>query len=323
MILNYIKHTMANKSNKYNCIFAICFCFTCLFQIQLSAQTIQATFHGHWFHYPIGSAAKLDSNYTRLDTIVEISFRKDGTYNYKGIIKTDVFTPGKGHLKFKKNFRYMDGKYEIYYNELTLLSGFAADDKALHKTFEIASGINKFKQEVPYFKLWDTYYQYEYVAVEYFSPLESFISSKRQLQILCVENKAENKIDSLPFWTSSKHCAFENEWPKPVLMYREAPLNTSMIDSLAYLPEDIDKLYKFDSNKRLTHYYYTPKMDKSFYYTFSYVGDASEKNITIQSIKDSKDQMDYVFVRDDKNCLQKIEQYNADHQLVMVYSLAK
>ena len=314
---------MSDRYYKTQFLIVILLFFTCIGNLQLSAQTIQATFQGHWFHYPIGSAAKLDSNYTRLDTIVEISFRKDGTYNYKGIIKTDVFTPGKGHLKFKKNFRYMDGRYEIYYNELTLLSGFAADDKALHKTFEIASGINKFKQEVPYFKLWDTYYQYEYIAVEYFSPLESFISSKRQLQTLFVENKVENKIDSLPFWTNSNLCGFENAWPKPVLLYVEAPLNTSMIDSLAYLPEDIDKLFKFDSNKRLTHYYYTPKMDKSFYYTFTYVGDASEKNIIIHSIKDSKDQIDYIFVRDEKNCLQKIEQYNVEHQLVMVYSLAK
>ena len=314
---------MSDRYYKTQFLIVILLFFTCIGNLKLSAQTIQSTFQGHWFHYTIGSAAKPDSNYTRLDTIVDISFRKDGTYNYKGIIKTDVFTPGKGHLKFKKNFRYMDGRYEIEYNELTLVSGFAADDKALHKTFEIASGINKFKQEVPYFKLWDTYYQYEYIAVEYFSPLESFISSKRQLQTLCVENKVENTIDSLDFWTSSKQCAFENEWPKPVLLYREAPLNTSMVDSLAYLPEDIDKLFKFDSNKRLTQFYYTPKMDKSHYYTFTYVGDANEKNIIIRSIKDSKDQNEYIFVRDEKNCLQKIEQYNSEHQLIMVYSLAQ
>ncbi len=313
---------MSDRYYKTQFSIVILLFFTCIGNLQLSAQTIQASFQGHWFHFPIGSAAKLDSNYTRLDTIVEMTFRKDGTYNYKGIIKTDVFTPGKGHLKFKKNFRYMDGRYEIYYNELTLLSGFAADDKALHKTFEIASGINKFKQEVPYFKLWDTYYQYEYIAVEYFSPLESFISSKRQLQTLFVENKVENKIDSLPFWTNSNLCGFENAWPKPVLLYVEAPLNTSMIDSLAYLPEDIDKLFKFDSNKRLIQYYYTPKMDKSFYYSFTYVGEASMQNIIIHSIKDSKDQTEYIFIRDDKNCLQKIEQYNAEDQLVMVYSLA-
>jgi len=313
---------MSDRYYKTQFSIVILLFFTCIGNLQLSAQTMQATFHGHWFHYTIGSAAKLDSNYTRLDTIVEMTFRKDGTYNYKGIIKTDVFTPGKGHLKFKKNFRYMDGRYEIDYNELTLLSGFAADDNALHKTFEIAPGINKFNQEVPYFKLWDTYYNYEYVAVEYFSPLESFISSKRQLQTLCIENKAENKIDSLPFWTSSNLCAFENEWPKPVLLYREAPLNTNMIDSLNYLPEDIDRLFKFDANKRLIQYYYTPKMDKSFYYSFTYVGEANMQNIIIHSIKDSKDQMEYVFVRDDKNCLQKIEQYNAEHRLVMVYSLA-
>lgn len=313
---------MSDRYYKTQFLIVILLFFTCIGNLKLSAQTIQATFHGHWFHYTIGSAANLDSNYTRLDTIVEISFRKDGTYNYKGIIKTDVFTPGKGHLKFKKNFRYMDGRYEIDYNELNLLSGFAADDQALHKTFEITSGINKFKQEVPYFKLWDTYYQYEYVAVEYFSPLESFISSKRQMQTLCVFNKAENKVDSLPFWTSSKQCAFENEWPQPALQYKKAPLTIRMIDSMAYLPEDIARIFKFDDKHRLIQYFYTPKMDKSYYYTFTYVGEASEQNIIINSIKDSKDQMEYIFVRDEKNCLQKIEQYNAEHQLVMVYSLA-
>lgn len=314
---------MSDRYYKTQFLFVILLFFTCIGKLQLSAQTIDKTYQGHWFHYTIGNANKLDSNYTRLDTIVDIIFRKDGSYNYKGIIKTDIYTPGKGHLKFKKNFRYMDGRYEIIDNELTLLNGFAADDKALNKTFEIASGINKFNQEVPYFKLWDTYYNYEYIAIDYFSPIESFLSSKRQLQILYVSNKVENKIDSLSFWTSSKQCAFENEWPQPVLLYKEAPLNSRMIDSLAFLPEDIDRIFKFDANQRLTKYFYTPKMDKSFFYTFTYVENTNGLSPVIRTITDSKDQNEYVFVRDGHHCLQKIERYNAEHRLVMVYSLAK
>ncbi len=297
--------------------------FACFSDLSLSAQTIDKSYIGHWFYYTVGSPAKPDSNYTKLDTFVEMTFRKDGTYNYKGYIKTDVFTPGKGHLKFKKNFRYMDGNYQIEDNTLTLLSGFKADEIDLCTTYEFESITNKFKQEVSYFRLWDTRSFYEYAMVEKTTNNENFLSHKRKLQSFYILSGLTKTIDSTAFWTNSPDCPYEMDWPKPALLDMKTPLKKSQLDSINNLVEDLDRMYIYDTNNRLTRFYYTAKKEKTFFYMISYIGEANEQNTNIHSIKDSKDETEYIFIRDEKNCLQRIEQFNSAHQLIMAYYLAR
>ncbi len=295
------------------------FTYTFIFWTQLFAQTIDNSYLGHWYYYTVGNANKADSNYTRLDTFVEMTFRKDGTYNYKGIIKTDIYTPGKGHLRFKKNFRYMDGRYAITGNNLQLLSGFRADENNLNTIFEFETALNKFKQPNPYFKLWDTWSCCEYALVENFKNTDDFFSHTRKRQTLYVISFPTLKLDSTKFWTTSLGCPNESDWPKPALINANTPLKKSRLDSVNNLVEDLEKIYVYNNKDYLTRYYYTSKKDKSFYYIFEYSDSINKSNVWIKTLTDSKDQSRYVFTRNETGCLLEIEHFGAANQLLETF----
>lgn len=289
--------------------------FTRFLIFQLPAQTIDATYLGHWFHYPSGSPSKPDSNYTRVDTFIEMTYRSSGTFNIKGYTKSDIFTPGKGHLKFRKNFRYMDGNYKIMDNQLEILTGFKASETDICKIFEFESSTNKTGKVNPYFKLWDTRSFFEYALVANFKDNDSFFSKRRQQQTLYIETPGQ-AVDSIVFWTTSPNCAHDNDWPKPALLNTDVPLKKSMLDSVGNLVEDLEKIYIYNSGQQLIRYFYTSKKDKSFYYDMQYINDSSA---IVKSITDSKDGSSYVFIRDEKGCLLKIEHHDIENKLTELY----
>ncbi len=309
---------MTVKFFKYSVFFHIVLCFVCCHTIQLSAQTIDNLYLGRWFGYTAGTSAKPDSNYTRVDSFIEMTFRKDGTYNIKGYTKTDIYTPGKGHLRFKKNFRYMDGRYEINENQLELKTGFNANEAGLYTHFEFESSTNRFKQIIPYFKLWNANSFYEYTPVENFKNADDFFSQKRKAHNLFIVSMPSHTIDSIAFWSTSPDCPDMYHWPKPALLTANVPLKKSMLDSISNLVEDLEKMYVYNSADQLIRFYYTAKKEKSFYYDITYFDSMSETPM-IKTITDSKDLSHYVFFRNEKGCLEQIERYDGSNQLLETF----
>jgi hypothetical protein len=85
------------------------------------------------------------------------------------------------------------------------------------------------------------------------------------------------------------------------------------------MTDDLNDSYIFDSTHRLVRYYYTSKKEGSFYYDITYTDSMNGNSTSMKVITDSKDGSRYDFIRDEKNCLLRIEHYNADKGLVETY----
>lgn len=305
-------------SGRYLKFFQMIICLACFCSTTLSSQTIDKRYLGRWSNYTQGSPAKPDSNYTIVDTIIEMTFLLNETYNITGYVKTDIFTPGKGHLKFKKKFRYADGRYEIKNDQLELITVISTE-QTICRLYVFESATNKFKQVNLYDRLWDTRNFYEYAPVADFRHSDMFFSRKRKQQMLYTISPTGNITDSLAFWNTNPECASERQWPKPIVLPSNLPLKTDTLGGFDDMVDDPDNIYLFDNTNRLSRYYYTSKKDESFYYDLTYADSLIQENTTIKMIADSKDASSYVFIRDEKNCLIKIEHYNKENRILETY----